>query len=151
MFHFRVLHQHRVGGIKCTWDIVGFGGHFIDLFFRETGGFQRFHRTGGAAASGIQLISCDGHHRTLFHIPAAFLHLFIEFLALTFTDFGGRHHHQRHGVHRLAFGVDELIVNRNHLHAVATRFRHDRRSEFWVRRTNHKSFRTAGCEAIDGV
>ncbi|MNG90121.1 hypothetical protein D3C79_490090 [compost metagenome] len=146
-----MLHQHRVGGIERTRDIVGLGRHRVDLFFREAGRFQRGNRTAGAATGGIQLIGGDRHHGGVRRFPAAFVHLFPQLLTLAFTDFGGRHHHQRHAVHRFALGGDKLIVHGDHFQVVTARFGHDRRAEFRIRRADDKALGSAGRQAVDGV
>ncbi|ABU76592.1 hypothetical protein ESA_01332 [Cronobacter sakazakii ATCC BAA-894] len=151
VFHFRMLNQHGVGGVKRAGDIVGFGRDFIDLFFREACGFQRVHGAGGAAARGVELVSGNRHHSRFFYIPAAFLHLFIEFLALALADFGRGHHHQRHGFHRFAFSGHELVIHGDDFHVVATRFRDNRRAKFRVWRTDDKTLRPARRQAVDGV
>ena len=151
VFDFRMLNQQGVTGVKRARDIVGFGRHLIDLSGRETGCLQRVHRAAGTTTGGIELVGRNRHHAGGFHIPAALLHLFIEFLTLTLTNFGRRHHHQRHGVHRFAFGRHELIVNRDDLQAVAARFRHNGRAEFRIGRTDHKTFCTVGRKAVDGI
>ena len=121
-----MLDEHGVRRIKGARNIVGFGRNFVDLFFREASRFQGVHGPGGTTTGGVQLVSGNGHHGGLFDIPAAFLHLFVELLALTLTDFSGRHHYQRNGIHRFTFGVHELIVHRNHFHVVTARFRGNR-------------------------
>ncbi|MPN13314.1 hypothetical protein SDC9_160635 [bioreactor metagenome] len=146
-----MLNQHGVGSIKCAGDIVRFGRNLVNLFFRETGGFQRFHRTAGTTTCGIQFVGRNRHHRGVFDVPTPFLHLFIQFLALTFADFGCRHHHQRDGIHRFAFGIDELIVHGDHFHVIAARLRDNGGTQFWIRGTNNKPLRPARRQAVNRI
>ncbi|SRN43410.1 Uncharacterised protein [Shigella flexneri] len=121
------------------------------MFFRESCSFQCVHRTRCTAAGGIQFVGGNRHHCAFFDIPATFLHLFIQFLALTFANFSRRHHHQRNGIHWLTFGVNKLVIHCNDFHIVATRFRDDGRAEFRVRSTNNETFCATGCQAVDRV
>ena len=119
--------------------------------FREAGRLQGIDGAGGATTGGVQLIGGDGHHRSVFDIPAAFLHFFIQLLSLAGANFAGRHHHQRHALHRFTFGVDELVIDGNHLHVIAACFSDYRRAELRIGGTDDKALRAAGRQAIDGV
>ncbi len=151
VFNLRMLDQHRVTGVERSRDIVGFCRHAVDLRVREAGRLQGIDGAGGATARGIQLIGGDRHHSGVFDIPAALLHLFIEFLPLTGANFARRHHHQRYALHRFALRIDELVIDGNHLHVIATRFGDNRRPELGIGGTDDKALRAAGRQAVNGI
>ncbi len=146
-----MLHQQGVTGIECARNIVRFGGHFVDLVSREACRFQGIHRAAGTTTRGIQLIRGDRHHAGILRIPAAFFHLFIQFLPLTLANFGGGHHYQRHGVHRFAFGGHKLVIDGNDFQVVTACLGDNGRSELRIGRTDHEAFGTARCQAVDGI
>jgi hypothetical protein len=107
-------------------------------------------RVFGAFLAGIEFVEGVDHRIGVFPVPAAFLRFGGHGVALFLADFERGHTEVRNVFHELAAGINEAVIDCDDFQTVEFGFGHDRRSQGYVWRADHKALGTVGGEAVDG-